>query len=76
MAPEIAELGTNQAARTYVDQTVQSVITFNVNVKSDVLNVTAPTGASIHFADTSSTTTRVTVTGMTDGGDIVVSRKG
>ena len=74
MAPEIVELGSTQAPRTYAKQTIESAITFNVNVKSDVLVVTAPAGASIHFAETSGNTTRVTVTGMTVGGDIVVSR--
>ena len=74
MAPTVVELGDN-VSRTYADQTVQSVITFTVNAKSDVISVvSSDSDAVIRFTETGNNTTRVTVAGMTEAGTITVSR--
>ena len=74
MAPTVVELG-NNISRDYKDQTIQSIISFTVNAKSDVVKVTTTTGATIRYTETGYNTTLVTVTGMTGAGYIDVTTK-
>ena len=74
MAPNVVELG-NNVSRDYKDQTIQSIISFTVNAKSDVVKVTTTTGTTIRYTETGYNTTLVTVTGMTGAGYIDVTTK-
>ena len=74
VAPTVVELG-NNVSRDYKDQTIQSIISFTVNAKSDVVKVTTTTGATIRYTETGYNTTLVTVTGMTGAGYIDVTTK-
>ena len=74
VAPTVVELG-NNVSRDYKDQTIQSIISFTVNAKSDVVKVTTNTGATIRYTETGYNTTLVTVTGMTGAGYIDVTTK-
>ena len=74
VAPTVVELG-NNVSRDYKDQTIQSIISFTVHAKSDVVKVTTNTGATIRYTETGYNTTLVTVTGMTRAGYIDVTTK-
>ena len=74
VAPTVVELG-NNVSRDYKDQTIQSIISFTVNAKSDVVKVTTDTDATIRYTETGYNTTLVTVTGMTRAGYIDVTTK-
>ena len=74
VAPTVVELG-NNVSRDYKDQTIQSIISFTVNAKSDVIDVSTSTGGTIRYTETGYNTTLVTVTGMTGAGDIDVTTK-
>ena len=74
VAPTVVELG-NNVSRDYKDQTIQSIISFTVNAKSDVIDVSTSTGGTIRYTETGYNTTLVTVTGMTGAGYINVTTK-